>query len=65
MGVCVCFYAWQSLLPLEDTVVFVVSTTGQGDTPDSMKVGLGLMLNFEAFGFQNAVVIGLVTIYTS
>ncbi|XVE59777.1 hypothetical protein DITRI_Ditri05aG0074300 [Diplodiscus trichospermus] len=27
-----------SSLPEEDTVVFVVSTTGQGDTPDSMKV---------------------------
>ncbi|KAF8010212.1 hypothetical protein BT93_J0985 [Corymbia citriodora subsp. variegata] len=26
-----------SLLPLEDIVVFVVSTTGQGDPPDSMK----------------------------
>ncbi|KAI3857634.1 hypothetical protein MKW98_028898 [Papaver atlanticum] len=25
-------------LPYEDTVVFVVSTTGQGDIPDSMKV---------------------------
>ncbi|TYJ26566.1 hypothetical protein E1A91_A07G128700v1 [Gossypium mustelinum] len=25
-------------LPAEDTVIFVVSTTGQGDTPDSMKV---------------------------
>ncbi|KAK1555172.1 hypothetical protein Q3G72_022920 [Acer saccharum] len=25
-------------LPREDTVIFVVSTTGQGDTPDSMKV---------------------------
>ncbi|KAK2659648.1 hypothetical protein Ddye_006181 [Dipteronia dyeriana] len=24
-------------LPLEDTLIFVVSTTGQGDTPDSMK----------------------------
>ncbi|XP_058009345.1 NADPH-dependent diflavin oxidoreductase 1 isoform X2 [Hevea brasiliensis] len=24
-------------LPQEDTVIFVVSTTGQGDTPDSMK----------------------------
>lgn len=28
----------QSSLPHEDTVIFVVSTTGQGDTPDSMKV---------------------------
>ncbi|XP_074272383.1 NADPH-dependent diflavin oxidoreductase 1-like isoform X2 [Silene latifolia] len=27
-----------SLLPKEKTVIFVVSTTGQGDTPDSMKV---------------------------
>lgn len=27
-----------SSLPHEDTVIFVVSTTGQGDTPDSMKV---------------------------
>ncbi|KAK8604977.1 hypothetical protein V6N13_082438 [Hibiscus sabdariffa] len=27
-----------SSLPAEDTVIFVVSTTGQGDTPDSMKV---------------------------
>ncbi|KDP32944.1 hypothetical protein JCGZ_12975 [Jatropha curcas] len=26
-----------SSLPQEDTVIFVVSTTGQGDTPDSMK----------------------------
>uniref|UniRef100_A0A2P2JVU0 Flavodoxin-like domain-containing protein n=1 Tax=Rhizophora mucronata TaxID=61149 RepID=A0A2P2JVU0_RHIMU len=26
-----------SFLPLETTVIFVVSTTGQGDTPDSMK----------------------------
>lgn len=29
----------QSLLPHEDIAVFVVSTTGQGDPPDSMKVG--------------------------
>uniref|UniRef100_A0A7N2MX89 Flavodoxin-like domain-containing protein n=1 Tax=Quercus lobata TaxID=97700 RepID=A0A7N2MX89_QUELO len=28
---------WSSL-PHEDTIIFVVSTTGQGDTPDSMKV---------------------------
>ncbi|XP_027925849.1 NADPH-dependent diflavin oxidoreductase 1 isoform X3 [Vigna unguiculata] len=27
-----------SLLPQEQAVIFVVSTTGQGDTPDSMKV---------------------------
>ncbi|MED6159509.1 multidrug-resistance type transporter [Stylosanthes scabra] len=27
-----------SLLPHEEAVIFVVSTTGQGDTPDSMKV---------------------------
>lgn len=27
-----------SSLPYEDTVIFVVSTTGQGDAPDSMKV---------------------------
>lgn len=27
-----------SLLPKEEAVIFVVSTTGQGDTPDSMKV---------------------------
>ncbi|KAK7850984.1 nadph-dependent diflavin oxidoreductase 1 [Quercus suber] len=27
-----------SSLPHEDTIIFVVSTTGQGDTPDSMKV---------------------------
>ncbi|XP_021887963.1 NADPH-dependent diflavin oxidoreductase 1-like [Carica papaya] len=27
-----------SFLPHEDTVIFVVSTTGQGDPPDSMKV---------------------------
>ncbi|GMI94594.1 hypothetical protein like AT3G02280 [Hibiscus trionum] len=27
-----------SSLPAEDAVIFVVSTTGQGDTPDSMKV---------------------------
>ncbi|XP_027352119.1 NADPH-dependent diflavin oxidoreductase 1 isoform X2 [Abrus precatorius] len=27
-----------SLLPDEEAVIFVVSTTGQGDTPDSMKV---------------------------
>lgn len=27
-----------NLLPQEEAVVFVVSTTGQGDTPDSMKV---------------------------
>ncbi|KAI4382278.1 hypothetical protein MLD38_008259 [Melastoma candidum] len=27
-----------SLLPCEDVVIFVVSTTGQGDTPESMKV---------------------------
>ncbi|XP_061348575.1 NADPH-dependent diflavin oxidoreductase 1 isoform X1 [Gastrolobium bilobum] len=27
-----------SLLPREEAVIFVVSTTGQGDTPDSMKV---------------------------
>jgi hypothetical protein len=30
----------QSSLPHEDTIIFVVSTTGQGDTPDSMKVGM-------------------------
>lgn len=28
----------QSLLPQEEAVIFVVSTTGQGDAPDSMKV---------------------------
>uniref|UniRef100_A0A2N9GQK3 Flavodoxin-like domain-containing protein n=1 Tax=Fagus sylvatica TaxID=28930 RepID=A0A2N9GQK3_FAGSY len=28
----------RSSLPHEDTIIFVVSTTGQGDTPDSMKV---------------------------
>ncbi|KAF5457435.1 hypothetical protein F2P56_021536 [Juglans regia] len=28
----------KSSLPHEDTVIFVASTTGQGDTPDSMKV---------------------------
>jgi hypothetical protein len=28
----------QSLLPQEEAVIFVVSTTGQGDTPDAMKV---------------------------
>ncbi|XP_004489118.1 NADPH-dependent diflavin oxidoreductase 1 isoform X1 [Cicer arietinum] len=27
-----------SLLPQEEAVIFVVSTTGQGDTPDAMKV---------------------------
>ncbi|XP_028805861.1 NADPH-dependent diflavin oxidoreductase 1 isoform X2 [Neltuma alba] len=27
-----------NLLPMEGAVIFVVSTTGQGDTPDSMKV---------------------------
>ncbi|KAL5974498.1 multidrug-resistance type transporter [Asimina triloba] len=27
-----------SLLQYEETVIFIVSTTGQGDTPDSMKV---------------------------
>ncbi|KAF8399141.1 hypothetical protein HHK36_015006 [Tetracentron sinense] len=27
-----------SCLPNENTVIFIVSTTGQGDTPDSMKV---------------------------
>lgn len=27
-----------SSLPFEDTIIFVVSTTGQGDIPDSMKV---------------------------
>ena len=32
------FVCLQSLLPQEEAVVFVVSTTGQGDTPDSMKV---------------------------
>ncbi|PNX55083.1 NADPH-dependent diflavin oxidoreductase ATR3-like protein, partial [Trifolium pratense] len=26
-----------SLLPQEEAVIFVVSTTGQGDTPDAMK----------------------------
>lgn len=30
----------QSLLPQEEAVIFVVSTTGQGDAPDSMKVAL-------------------------
>lgn len=29
---------FQISLPNEEIVVFVVSTTGQGDTPDSMKV---------------------------
>lgn len=33
----------QSSLPHEDTIIFVVSTTGQGDTPDSMKVGMELL----------------------
>ena len=37
----------QSLLPQEQAVIFVVSTTGQGDTPDSMKVtSLKGSLNF-------------------
>lgn len=27
-----------SFLPHEDAIIFVVSTTGQGETPDSMKV---------------------------
>ncbi|KAA3458963.1 NADPH-dependent diflavin oxidoreductase 1 isoform X1 [Gossypium australe] len=31
-------------LPAEDTVIFVVSTTGQGDTPDSMKARLTLII---------------------
>lgn len=30
----------QSALSAEETVIFVVSTTGQGETPDSMKVGI-------------------------
>lgn len=33
-----CLVCTQSLLPQEEAVIFVVSTTGQGDTPDSMKV---------------------------
>ncbi|KAK9027459.1 hypothetical protein V6N11_067294 [Hibiscus sabdariffa] len=33
-----------SSLPAQDTVIFVVSTTGQGDTPDSMKARLTLIL---------------------
>ena len=32
------FYLLQSCLPHEESVVFVVSTTGQGDSPDSFKV---------------------------
>ncbi|MBA0790641.1 hypothetical protein Gohar_015277 [Gossypium harknessii] len=32
-------------LPAEDTVIFVVSTTGQGDTPDSMKARLTLFFS--------------------
>lgn len=36
---CAClFFFFQSCLPSERFVVFVVSTTGQGDPPDSMKV---------------------------
>ncbi|MBA0604950.1 hypothetical protein Godav_017573 [Gossypium davidsonii] len=34
-------------LPAEDTVIFVVSTTGQGDTPDSMKARLTLFFFFK------------------
>ena len=34
----------QSSFPEEDTVIFVVSTTGQGDTPDSMKARLVLII---------------------
>ncbi|MBA0757731.1 hypothetical protein Gotri_020799 [Gossypium trilobum] len=34
-------------LPAEDTVIFVVSTTGQGDTPDSMKARLTLFVFFK------------------
>ena len=29
--------AFQTSLPCEENVIFVVSTTGQGDTPDPMK----------------------------
>lgn len=46
--------------------MFVVSTTGQGDPPDSMKVGLGFRVEiWRLFGFQDAVVIGLVSVCSS
>jgi sulfite reductase alpha subunit-like flavoprotein len=32
-------------LPYEETVIFVVSTTGQGDAPDSMKTFWTCLLN--------------------
>ncbi|OMO77274.1 Flavodoxin/nitric oxide synthase [Corchorus olitorius] len=37
-----------SSLPEEDTVIFVVSTTGQGDTPDSMKARLFIIIHFNS-----------------
>lgn len=36
----------QSLLPQEEAVIFVVSTTGQGDTPDAMKVAASFESSF-------------------
>ncbi|XP_050262835.1 NADPH-dependent diflavin oxidoreductase 1-like [Quercus robur] len=33
-----CIEGYKISLPHEDTIIFVVSTIGQGDTPDSMKV---------------------------
>lgn len=41
----VTFSISQIALPYESAVVFVVSTTGQGDTPDSMKVRLRICPN--------------------
>ena len=35
----------QGLLPHEEAVIFVVSTTGQGDTPDSMKVAFECLVS--------------------
>ena len=38
---------FQGSLPHEDNVIFDVSTTGQGDTPDSMKVSWDSVVNIK------------------
>lgn len=39
-------YMFQKSLPKENIVIFVVSTTGQGDTPDCMKVSLDFFKHY-------------------
>jgi sulfite reductase alpha subunit-like flavoprotein len=47
----------QSSLPGERFVVFVVSTTGQGDPPDSMKVWIFCSILIDSF-LSNGLLIG-------